>query len=128
MHSSTLIAFRGDPVVHLPPFGPNFPVTLKNPISLDLGGIHIGLGTPLPQVDQQYRTAADLFYIDKDGAVEARVSSGAGGAQFPRPQLGSLQRGAEWHRQPAGSGCMILTPSGWRRACGPMAHGFSEGS
>ena len=67
---STLVAFRGDPVVHLPPFGANFPITLKNPISLDLAGIHIGLGTPLPQVGQQYRTADDLVYIDENAEVK----------------------------------------------------------
>ena len=92
VHSSTLIAFRGDPVVHLPPFGPNFPVTLKNPISLDLGGIHIGLGTPLPQVGQQYRTAADLFYIDKDGAVKRG---------FPPAQVALNFRDHNWDRYSA---------------------------
>lgn len=69
---STLIAFRGDPVVHLPPLGPNFPLTLKKPFSVDLAGIHIGLGNPLPQFGQQYRTADCLIYIDKDGAVNNR--------------------------------------------------------
>lgn len=67
---STLVAFRGDPVVHLPPFGPNFPVTLRHPINLDIAGIHVGLGKPvIPQVNQQYRTADNLFYIDRDGVV-----------------------------------------------------------
>lgn len=72
VRKSTLIAFRGDPVVHLPPFGPNFPVTLKNPVSLDLAGIHIGLGKPIPQVGQQYRTADNLFYIDKNAELHDR--------------------------------------------------------
>ncbi len=87
VRKSTLIAFRGDPVVHLPPFGPNFPVTLKNPISLDLAGTHIGLGTPLPQVGQQYRTADRLFYIDKDGAVNDR---------FPTAQVALNFRDHDW--------------------------------
>ncbi len=70
VNKSTLIAYGGDPVVHLPPLGPNFPITFEHPISLDLAGIHIGLGTPIiPQVGQQYRTADTLFYIDKDGIV-----------------------------------------------------------
>jgi hypothetical protein len=70
--TSTLVAFRGDPVVHLPPLGPNFPVTFKHPMHLDLGGIHLGLGNPLPQVGQQYRTADRLFYINKDREVKDR--------------------------------------------------------
>ncbi|OQW36070.1 MAG: hypothetical protein A4E19_15435 [Nitrospira sp. SG-bin1] len=70
VNKSTLIAFGGDPVVHLPPLGPNFPITFEHPIGLDLAGIHIGLGTPIiPQAGQQYRTADTLFYIDKDGIV-----------------------------------------------------------
>jgi hypothetical protein len=70
VNKSTLIAYGGDPVVHLPPLGPNFPITFEHPISLDLVGIHIGLETPIiPQAGQQYRTADTLFYIDKDGIV-----------------------------------------------------------
>jgi hypothetical protein len=70
VNKSTVIAYGGDPVVHLPPLGPNFPITFEHPISLDLAGIHIGLGTPIiPQAGQQYRTADTLFYIDKDGIV-----------------------------------------------------------
>lgn len=69
LDKSTLIAFRGDPVVHLPPLGPNFPVTFRHPVSIDPGGIHIPLGNPLPQVNEQYRTADDLFYINDDGEV-----------------------------------------------------------
>jgi predicted lipase len=73
---STLVAFRGDPVVHLPPLGPNFPVTFRNPVHLELAGIEIGLGTPLPQVGQQYRTADHLVYIDNDGSVRNRFPTG----------------------------------------------------
>ena len=73
---STLVAFRGDPVVHLPPLGPNFPVTFRNPVHLELAGIEIGLGTPLPQVGQQYRTADHLVYIDRDGLVSNRFPTG----------------------------------------------------
>jgi Lipase (class 3) len=70
---STLVAYRGDPVVHLPPLGPNFPLNFKSPASVDLAGIHIGLGRPvIPQVGQQYRTAERLFYIDNDSAVHDR--------------------------------------------------------
>ena len=69
LDKSTLIAFRGDPVVHLPPLGPNFPITYRHPVSIDPGGIHIPLGNPLPQVNEQYRTADDQFYINADGEV-----------------------------------------------------------
>ncbi len=70
VNKSTIIAYGGDPVVHLPPLGPNFPITFEHPISLDLAGIHIGLGTPIiPQIGQQYRTADRLFYIDTNGIV-----------------------------------------------------------
>jgi hypothetical protein len=70
---STLVAYRGDPVVHLPPLGPNFPINFKSPASVDLAGIHIGLGRPIiPQVGQQYRTADRLFYLDGDNAVHDR--------------------------------------------------------
>ena len=69
VNKSALIAQGGDPVVHLPPIGPNFPITFKQPISVDLAGIHIGLGNAIPQIGQQYRTADTLFYIDKNGIV-----------------------------------------------------------
>ena len=67
--ASTLIAFRGDPVVHLPPLGPNFPVTFRHPVTINVATIHIPLGNPVPQLNQQYRTADNLFYINKDGEV-----------------------------------------------------------
>ena len=67
--ASTLIAFRGDPIVHLPPLGPNFPVTFRHPVTIDVATIHIPLGNPVPQLNQQYRTADKLFYINKDGQV-----------------------------------------------------------
>ena len=47
-------------------------------MSIDPGGIHIPLGNPLPQVNEQYRTADDLFYINDDGEVKD---------QFPIAQL-----------------------------------------
>ncbi len=66
---SLLIAYGGDPVVHLPPIGPNWPVTFKQPFSVDVAGLHIGLGNPLPAVGQQYRTADRLVYIDRNGVA-----------------------------------------------------------
>jgi len=69
VHKSTLITFRGDPVVHLPPLGPNFPVTFRHPVSFNPGGIHIPLGNPVPQINQQYRTADRHFHINDDGEV-----------------------------------------------------------
>jgi hypothetical protein len=69
VHKSTLITFRGDPVVHLPPLGPNFPVTFRHPVSFNPGGINIPLGNPVPQLDQQYRTAERHFHINDDGEV-----------------------------------------------------------
>jgi hypothetical protein len=66
VRKSTLIAYRGDPVVHLPPLGPNFPINFRNPVYVDIGSFHVGLGTPLNvQVGQQYRTADRLIWIDK---------------------------------------------------------------
>ena len=41
-----------------------------------MAGIEIGLGTPLPQVGQQYRTADHLVYIDNDGAVRNQFPAG----------------------------------------------------
>lgn len=85
---STLVAFRSDPVVHLPPFGPNFPLTFEHPNSVDLAGIHIGLGTPvIPQIGQQYRTAETLFYIDNDGMVSNR---------YPAAQVALNYRDHTW--------------------------------
>ena len=57
VHKSTLITLRGDPVVHLPPLGPDFPVTFRHPVSFRPGGIHIPLGNAVPQINQQYRSA-----------------------------------------------------------------------
>jgi hypothetical protein len=84
---STLIAFRGDPVVHLPPLGPNFPVTFKNIVSLDPAGIHIPIGNALPQVNQEYRTADKLFYINKDGEVNEN---------FPTAQIALNYKDHDW--------------------------------
>lgn len=64
-----LIAYGGDPFVHLPPIGPNSPVTFKHPIGVDVGGLHFGLANPLPSVGQQYRTADRLVYIDRNGVA-----------------------------------------------------------
>lgn len=66
---SLLIAFGGDPFVHLPPIGPNSPVTFKHPIGVDVAGLHIGFANPLPAVGQQYRSADRLEYIDRNGVA-----------------------------------------------------------
>lgn len=70
VRTSFHFAYRGDPFVHLPPIGPNFPVTFKQPINFDLAGIHAGLGNPgIPSVWQQYRSADQLIYIDRHNVV-----------------------------------------------------------
>ena len=38
-------------------------------MSFSPGGIHIPLGNPVPQVNQQYRTADRHFHINDDGEV-----------------------------------------------------------
>lgn len=73
---SVHVAFRGDPVVHLPPLGPNIPVTFKKPVGVDLGKIHVGLGKLVPEIAQQYRTADTLIYMDKNGEVSTRYPMG----------------------------------------------------
>jgi hypothetical protein len=70
VRTSFHFAFRGDPFVHLPPIGPNFPVTFKHLATIDLAGIHVGLGNPgIPSVWQQYRSAEQLIYIDRHNVV-----------------------------------------------------------
>jgi hypothetical protein len=79
VRKSTLIAYRGDPVVHLPPLGPNFPITFRNPVYVDIAGFHIGLGTPMfAQVGQQYRTADRLIWIDRENQMHEK---------FPKAQV-----------------------------------------
>lgn len=67
------IGLRGDPIIHLPPLGPNFPVTFKHPIEIQIAGLHIPLGNPsIPQLWQHYQTADRIIYIDQDGKVHHR--------------------------------------------------------
>lgn len=64
------IGLRGDPIIHLPPLGPNFPVNFKHPIDVEIAGFHIPLGNPsIPQMWQHYQTADKIIYIDKHGKV-----------------------------------------------------------
>jgi hypothetical protein len=68
--SATSLAWRGDPTPHLPPIGPNFPVTMVNIAKVEIGGFHIPIGNPaIPQLGQQYRTPGRLYYIDPDHRV-----------------------------------------------------------
>jgi hypothetical protein len=68
--SATSIGWRGDPTPHLPPVGPNFPVTMVAIAKVEIGGFHIPIGNPsIPQLGQQYRTPGRLFYIDEEHRV-----------------------------------------------------------
>jgi hypothetical protein len=78
--SATSLAWRGDPTPHLPPIGPNFPVTMVNIAKVEIGGFHIPIGNPaIPQLGQQYRTPG-------------RLAAAAGGAELSRPRLLALPR------------------------------------
>ena len=91
LHKSTLITYRGDPVVHLPPLGPNFPVTFRHPVSFNPGGIHIPLGNPVPQINQQYRTADRHFHINADGEVHERFPTAQIALRFNDHNFGVYQ-------------------------------------
>ena len=43
-------------------------------MSFNPGGIHIPLGNPVPQINQQYRTADRHFHINDDGEVHGHFS------------------------------------------------------
>jgi hypothetical protein len=63
--SACTIGFRGDPTVHVPPIGPNLPLTFTHAVKIDIGTVQLGLGRPVvPQFFQQYRTPGDVYYID----------------------------------------------------------------
>jgi hypothetical protein len=61
------LGYGGDPIVHLPPFGPNVPITFTHLAKINLAGIHVPLGNPgIPQILQQYRSLERSIYIDTD--------------------------------------------------------------
>lgn len=60
------IGYGGDPTIHVPPIGPNLPITFTHLARINLAGIHVPLGNPgVPQLFQQYRTAGHIAYIDE---------------------------------------------------------------
>ena len=71
--SATSIAWRGDPTPHVPPIGPNSPLTFVHLAKIEIGGIHIPIGNPaIPQLGQQYQTPGRVFYIDAEHQVHDR--------------------------------------------------------
>ncbi|MEF8732094.1 MAG: lipase family protein [Candidatus Accumulibacter meliphilus] len=71
--SACSIGFRSDPTVHVPPIGPNLPLTFTHAVKIDIGSVQLGLGRPVvPQFAQQYRTPGDVFYIDADYVLHER--------------------------------------------------------
>lgn len=81
--ASFLMAFRGDPVVHLPPLGPNFPITFRHPINFNVGGIHVPMGNPaIPEVWQQYQTAHEIVYFKRNGEVKSHYPLGMVALRF----------------------------------------------
>lgn len=68
--SAASLAWRGDPTPHLPPIGPNSPLTFVHLAKIEIGGIHIPIGNPaIPQLGQQYQTPGRAFHIDADHQV-----------------------------------------------------------
>jgi hypothetical protein len=65
---SFFVCFRGDPVPHLPPVGPNFPITLRNTVRVEIGPVTFG-SAPILQINQQYRIGREIVYFDNDGRI-----------------------------------------------------------
>jgi hypothetical protein len=63
---SYMVGYRGDPIIHLPPIGPNFPLTWHKILVLEIGPLNFW-GLPVPQFGQQYRTSDEIVYIDGEG-------------------------------------------------------------
>jgi hypothetical protein len=58
------VAIHGDPVVHLPPLGPNFPLTWHDINLAEIGPIDIPL-VRLPQIGQEYQTIDDVIFVNR---------------------------------------------------------------
>ncbi len=68
---SFIVGFRGDPVIHLPPLGPNFPLNFRSPVTVQIGPVTYDIATPfIPQIGQEYQTADKIIYIDRKGRAK----------------------------------------------------------
>lgn len=74
---SCIVGFRGDPVIHVPPLGPNFPVTFTSPVNVQIGPAKVPLKTPfIISVGQNYQTADDIVYVNRKGEVKDHLPVG----------------------------------------------------
>jgi Lipase (class 3) len=77
--SSFMVGYRGDPIIHVPPVGPNFPLTLHKEAVIEIGPANIDVlpgGLPLPQIGQEYTTPDEIVYLDGDGSRKDQLPFG----------------------------------------------------
>lgn len=74
---SCVVGYRGDPIIHVPPIGPNFPVVFTSRVKVHIGPVTVPLSAPLNvTVGQQYQTADRIVYINRRGEVKDRLPVG----------------------------------------------------
>ena len=69
------VVVGADPVPHLPPLGPNFPLTWHDIDIVEIGPINVPIAR-IPQIGQEYRTLDDIIYVNKDNQLRHELPWG----------------------------------------------------
>jgi hypothetical protein len=99
VQASWVVGYGGDPVIHLPPVGPNFPLTFHATGTIEIGPITIGT-VNLPQIGQEYQTPDKVVYVTTDSKVMDHLPPGQLALAFAHHNPGvyqtALQYVAQW--------------------------------
>ena len=99
VRASWVVGYGGDPVIHVPPIGPNFPLTLHATGTIEIGPITVGV-ISLPQIGQEYQTPDKVVYIGTDSVVKDHFPPGQLALSFghhsPQVYQAALEHVAQW--------------------------------
>lgn len=99
VRASWVVGYGGDPVIHLPPIGPNFPLTFHATGTIEIGPITLGV-ISLPQIGQEYRTPDKVVYITTGSRVTDHLPPGQLALSFghhdPAVYQAALAHVAQW--------------------------------